>query len=86
MEQTTEWKKVWRLSYILYLYCVNMQLTWSFLVNDSFPRTWYVFQSQELPIWNFDFLQMEAFLRIFNARIGWEKGCWEPDMELGDMH
>lgn len=35
MEQTTEWKKVWRLWYIFYFYTMNMQLILSFQMNEG---------------------------------------------------
>lgn len=66
-------KSVKALIYILFLLCEYAAN--SFLVNDSLSWAWYVFQPQELPIWNFDFLQMEAFLNVFNAQIGREQDC-----------
>lgn len=84
MEQSTEWKKsVKSLIYILFLLC-------EYAANSLFSGEWFIpldLVCLSVTIaQNFDFLQMEDFLNIFNAQIGWEQDCQEPDMELGDMH
>lgn len=73
-------KNVKALIYILFLLC-------EYAANSPFSGEWFipldlVCLSATRIARNFDFLQMKAFLNIFNAQIGWEQDC----MELGDMH